>query len=44
MYCPHQYLSLSPKKFAPPTLTPTNRLQTSKNRRYERKYLKNCRR
>jgi len=32
---------LTQKKFATPTLTPTNRPQTSKNRRYERGYLGN---
>jgi len=36
MYCSRQYLSIDPKKtFATPTLTPTSRPQTSKNRTYE---------
>jgi len=35
MYCCHQYLSIDPKKFVTPSLTPTGRQQTSKSRKYE---------
>jgi len=41
MHCSHQYLSIDKKKFATPTLKTTKRLQTSKNRKYERGYLGN---
>jgi len=41
MYCPHQYLSISPKKSWP---RPLQRPQTSKNRKYERGYLRNYQR
>jgi len=44
MNCSHQYLSIDLKKFATPTLTPTGRPQTSKNRKYERGYLGNYQR
>jgi len=41
MYCSYKYLLIDQKKFVTPTLTPTNRPQTLKNRRYERGYLGN---
>jgi len=44
MYWSRQYLSIDLKKFATPTLTPTSRPQTSKNRKYERGYIENYQR